>query len=210
MRHRKKARDIWHLYLCIAKNAPVLSHNSICEVKHWSLALTAFMVAGMLTILSAMASLISFRFRRRASLELELVALRHQVVVLRRQRPGRPWLRVGDRLLWAWLYRAWPRCVKAMVLVKPATRGPVAPARLRQILALAIKIARCRTAGCESRNSRTNPAGERCQPTLGCVANSRRAAQLGIEVSQAPVGEIYDPAAVPSLTNLAKLPAQSD
>ena len=75
----------------------------------------------MLTILSAMASLVSFRFRRRASLELEVLALRHQVAVLHRQRPGRAWLRRGDRLLWAWLYRAWRRCLKVMVLVKPAT-----------------------------------------------------------------------------------------
>src|SRR5271167_639792 len=78
------------------------------------------MVAGMLTILSAMVSLVSFRFRRRASLEMELLALRHQLAVLRRQ-PGRAWLRGGDRLLWAWLYRTWPRCLKVMVLVKPAT-----------------------------------------------------------------------------------------
>jgi len=75
----------------------------------------------MLTILSAIVSLVSFRFRRRASLELEVLALRHQVAVLHRQRPGRAWLRRGDRLLWAWLYRAWPRCLKVMVLVKPAT-----------------------------------------------------------------------------------------
>jgi len=26
-----------------------------------------------------------------------------------------------DRLLWVWLYRWWPRCLDAMVLVKPAT-----------------------------------------------------------------------------------------
>src|SRR5208282_2861488 len=35
----------------------------------------------MLTILSAMLSLVSFRFRRRASLELEVLVLRHQVAV---------------------------------------------------------------------------------------------------------------------------------
>jgi len=75
----------------------------------------------MLTILSAMVSLVSFRFRRRASLELEVLALRHQVAVLHRQRTGRARLGPGDRLLWAWLYRAWPRCLKVMVLVKPAT-----------------------------------------------------------------------------------------
>src|SRR5579872_760486 len=75
----------------------------------------------MFTILSAMVSLTSFRFRRRASLELELLALRHEVAVLRRQRPGRISLHRGDRLLWAWLYRTWPRCLRAMVLVNPAT-----------------------------------------------------------------------------------------
>ena len=46
----------------------------------------------MLTLMSALGSLLSFRARSRASRELELVALRHQVTVLRRQRPGRPLL----------------------------------------------------------------------------------------------------------------------
>jgi hypothetical protein len=42
----------------------------------------------MIKIFSALVSLLSFRVRSRASLELELVALRHQVTVLRRQRLG--------------------------------------------------------------------------------------------------------------------------
>jgi hypothetical protein len=43
----------------------------------------------MIPILSTLVSLLSFRVRvrSRASLELELIALRHQVIVLRRQRP---------------------------------------------------------------------------------------------------------------------------
>jgi len=57
----------------------------------------------------------------RASLEIELIALRHQVTVLRRQRSGRPQLSSLDRLLWVWLYRIWPQVIDAMVLVKPAT-----------------------------------------------------------------------------------------
>jgi putative transposase len=61
------------------------------------------------------------RFRSRAELELEVIALRHQLAVLRRQRPGRPWLSAFDRMLWIWLYRVWPRCLNIMVLVKPAT-----------------------------------------------------------------------------------------
>src|SRR5476651_1126169 len=75
----------------------------------------------MITILFAFVSLLSFRVRSRASLELELIALRHQVTVLRRQRPGRLRLFCADRLLWVWLYRIWPQALNAMVLVKPTT-----------------------------------------------------------------------------------------
>ena len=78
-------------------------------------------VVGMITIISALVSVLSFRFRRRASLELELVALRHQLAVLRRQCSGRPRIFSSDRLLWMWLYRIWPRALNAMVLVKRAT-----------------------------------------------------------------------------------------
>src|SRR4030081_3329290 len=75
----------------------------------------------MITVLSALVSLLCFRLRGRASLELEVVALRHQVAVLRRQRPGRPKLFRADRLLWVWHYRIWPQALPVMVLVKPAT-----------------------------------------------------------------------------------------
>ena len=75
----------------------------------------------MVTILSALGSIFAFRFRSRTSLEFELIAVRHQLSVLRRQRPGRPQLSSADRLLWVWLYRIWPQVIDAMVLVKPAT-----------------------------------------------------------------------------------------
>jgi putative transposase len=78
-------------------------------------------VVSMITMISALISLLSFRFRSRAGLELELVALRHQVAVLRRQRKGRLRLFSTDRLLWVWLYRIWPQALNAIVLVKPAT-----------------------------------------------------------------------------------------
>ena len=78
-------------------------------------------VASMLTLLRFVVSVLVRRFRSRAVLELENLALRHQLHVLRRQRPGRPRLFAIDRLLWVLLYRSWPRCVEVMVLVKPAT-----------------------------------------------------------------------------------------
>jgi len=75
----------------------------------------------MITILSTVVSILAFRLRSRASLELELIALRHQVSVLRRQHPDRLRLFSTDRILWVWLYRVWPQVLNAMVLVKPAT-----------------------------------------------------------------------------------------
>jgi transposase InsO family protein len=66
-------------------------------------------------------SVVARRIRSRAVVELENLALRHQLHVLRRQRPGRLRLFPIDRLLWIWLYRLWPRCLEVMVLVKPAT-----------------------------------------------------------------------------------------
>jgi hypothetical protein len=48
----------------------------------------------------------------RAELELELIALHHQVAVLNRQRPGRLRLGFVDRLVWAPLFMVWPRCLE--------------------------------------------------------------------------------------------------
>ena len=89
--------------------------------KDWRFSRAGHTVTVMVTILGALLSILEFRVRSRASLELELIALRHQVTVLRRQRPGRPQLSALDRLLWVWLYRIWPQVIDAMVLVKPAT-----------------------------------------------------------------------------------------
>ena len=75
----------------------------------------------MIKILSTLVSLLSFRVRSRASLELGLIALRHQVIVLRRQRPRRLRLFFTDRLFWVWLYRLRPELLDTLVLVKPAT-----------------------------------------------------------------------------------------
>ena len=75
----------------------------------------------MLKHVRSIVAVLARRFRGRAVLELENLALRHQLQVLRRQRPGRPRLFTIDRLLWVWFYRLWPRCLDTMVLVKPAT-----------------------------------------------------------------------------------------
>jgi len=59
--------------------------------------------------------------RTRASLEAEIVFLRHQLNVLRRQVPGKPRLMAADRWLFVWLYRCMPSLLNAAVIVKPDT-----------------------------------------------------------------------------------------
>ena len=54
----------------------------------------------MLKLVRSIVSVLAGRFRSRAVLELENLALRHQLHVLRRQRPGQPRLFAVDRLLW--------------------------------------------------------------------------------------------------------------
>jgi putative transposase len=141
---------------------------------------------GMITILSALVSVLSFRFRSRPSLELELVALRHQLIVLRRQRPRRLRLHSADRLLWVCLYRVWPRVLGALVLVKPATvvkwhrqgfriywrwrsRCPGRPKTSAEIRALIRQMSRA-------------------NPLWGAPRIHGELLKLGIDVSQATVG----------------------
>src|ERR1039457_6230123 len=75
----------------------------------------------MLKLERSIVSMLARRFRSRAVVELENLALRHQLQVLRRQRPDRLRLFTFDRLLWVLLYRLWPRCLEVRGLVKPAT-----------------------------------------------------------------------------------------
>src|SRR5918996_1543934 len=71
-------------------------------------------------MISVLAMLRSF-VRSRASLHLEVLALRHQLQVLQRSRPRRLRLAKMDRWLWAWLSRSWSGWRTALVIVKPET-----------------------------------------------------------------------------------------
>jgi putative transposase len=59
--------------------------------------------------------------RSRARLQLELLALRHQLQVLQRTRPPRLPLTVSDRWLWVWLSRVWTGWRTGLVIVRPET-----------------------------------------------------------------------------------------
>jgi hypothetical protein len=60
-------------------------------------------------------------FRTRASLQVEVLALRHQLAVLKRSQRRRLRLNSVDRLLWVWLSRLWSQWRSALLIVKPET-----------------------------------------------------------------------------------------
>ena len=74
----------------------------------------------MQTIIMILVDFLRVIVLSRATLQLENIALRQQVAVLKRERP-RPWLRPLDRVFWIFLSRLWPRWKDALVFVKPQT-----------------------------------------------------------------------------------------
>jgi len=60
-------------------------------------------------------------FRSRASLQAEILTLRHQLNVLRRKSPQRPTFISIDRLVFAGLYRLAPGVLDALKIVGPET-----------------------------------------------------------------------------------------
>ena len=74
----------------------------------------------LMTSIHPFLGLLLLPFRSRLSMQLEILALRHQLTVY--QRAGTtPRLKPADRIFWAWLSRVWSGWQDALVFVKPAT-----------------------------------------------------------------------------------------
>jgi hypothetical protein len=71
------------------------------------------MLISLTTLLATLSSL----FRARAALQLENLALRHQIGVLQRSARKRPKLTCRDRLLWVCLSRLWSNWRSALAIV---------------------------------------------------------------------------------------------
>jgi hypothetical protein len=75
----------------------------------------------MWSVLVAFVRAVRTSLRTRAALQLEILALRHQLHVLARSRPRRVRLARADRLLWVWLSRVWHGWRTTVVIVRPET-----------------------------------------------------------------------------------------
>jgi hypothetical protein len=74
----------------------------------------------MLRIVAILIASLLTWFRSRLSMQMELIALRHQVAVYK-QSLSRPKLQSADRWLWVWLSRLWPGWQQALAFVQPRT-----------------------------------------------------------------------------------------
>ena len=79
------------------------------------------MFSRMVELLQLIWSVLMGLFRSRASREAEIVALRHQLNVLRRQSPKRPTFNGLDRLIFVVLFRIAPGITDALKIVEPET-----------------------------------------------------------------------------------------
>ena len=75
----------------------------------------------MFTLFFSLLDTLRSCFQTRAALQLEILALRHQINVLRRAQRGRVRLTRVDRLLWTWLLHVWSGWRSALIIVKPET-----------------------------------------------------------------------------------------
>src|SRR5664280_1617767 len=75
----------------------------------------------MTELLKLILGILASLFKSRAKLEAEILILRQQINVLRRQAPKRPHLNNTDRFLFVWLYHWFPFVLGAIAIVRPET-----------------------------------------------------------------------------------------
>jgi putative transposase len=74
----------------------------------------------MLSVISAVFAYLTSWFQSRHTMQLEILALRHQLAVYQ-HRIKRPKLQPADRMLWVWLSRLWTGWQQALEFVQPRT-----------------------------------------------------------------------------------------
>ncbi len=123
----------------------------------------------MIDFLRLLACALTRLFRSRARLEAEILVLRHQLNVLRRQAPKRVAFSSIDRLVFAGLYRLAPGVLDALKILKPETviRWHRAGFRAYWRWKSRARWPTEDTTGDSSAHSRH----EYCEPALGCTAD---------------------------------------
>ena len=78
----------------------------------------------MKTILITLGATLADLLRSRASLQLEILALRQQLAMVADRDRKRFSFHKSERIFWVWLYRLWPACLQTLKIFKPECRPP--------------------------------------------------------------------------------------
>src|SRR5262249_39523195 len=130
------------------------------------------------SVFSAFFASVILMFRSRTALQLEVLALRHQLGVLQRF-VKRPRLTTADRLFWIWLSRIWPAWRSALVIVKPDTVIAWHRTGFRMFWAWKSRPGRVGRPTVAADRSGPHPTDAPREPVVGCSTYPRRAAQAG-------------------------------
>jgi putative transposase len=133
-------------------------------------------------------------FKTSAELQMENIALRHQLGVLRRSAPKRLKITGSDRLLWLWLRRLWPDWKVALVIVKPETVVAWHRQGVRLFWSWKIRRGKPGRPGLPLEIRDLIRTISRNNPRWGAPRIHGELLKLGIEISQ-PTGQIYGPSA---------------
>ena len=141
-------------------------------------------------------------FRSRASLEAEILALRHQLNILRRKSPKRPTLGSIDRLVFAGLYGLAPGVLNALAIVRPETVIRWHRTGLIEIAAT------WPPAEGAARRAAVDPRYQRCQPVLGRPKNPRRTPQAWHRCRPDDSCQVYGPGEATSIPRMEDVSSQ--
>ena len=75
----------------------------------------------MKTVLMPLLETLVDVLRSRASLHLEMLAMRQQLAMVADGDRKRLSFRPSERIFWVWLYRLWPTCLQTLMIFKPDT-----------------------------------------------------------------------------------------
>ena len=144
--------------------------------------------AAMKAVLSSFLSMLGSCLQSRASMQIEILALRHQLTVLQRQKK-RVSLGAADRLLWVLLSRIWNQWRSALVVVKPETVIAWHRKGFRLYWRWKSRAGKCGRP-CVSRETRDLIRQmSKANPLWGAPRIHGELLKLGIEVSQATVAK---------------------
>jgi len=75
----------------------------------------------MKTIVVPLLATLTDLLQSRASLQLEVLALRQQLSLVADRDRKRLSFHKSERIFWVWLYRLWPSCIQTLKIFKPDT-----------------------------------------------------------------------------------------